>query len=117
MQHQLRGLVQGVVETVAVGQPCRVEAAGAVADQVDDGAELVGHGPGRGGALAGAGSRIIAVARLSWPKFKHRMKKTPPCSTAPRWPCWSPPSQQDWACGPPMPGSASAPPRVRSCRH
>src|SRR5690606_41409766 len=113
MQHQLRGLVQGVVETVAVGQPCRVEAAGAVADQGDDGAELVGHGPGRGGALAGAGSRIMAVARLSWPKIKHRMRHPPTCSTAPRWRRWPPPPHQDLACAAAMPRSATPPAPVR----
>ena len=36
VQRQLRGFVERVVEAVAEGQPGRVEAAGAVADQVDD---------------------------------------------------------------------------------
>jgi 5-methyltetrahydropteroyltriglutamate--homocysteine methyltransferase len=43
MQRQLRRFVDGIVETVAKGQPCRIEAAGAVADQVDDRLQFVGH--------------------------------------------------------------------------
>ena len=44
MQGELGGLVQGVVVAVSERQPGRIEAARAVADQVDDGTEFIGHG-------------------------------------------------------------------------
>ena len=44
MQGQLGRFVQGVVVAVAEGQPGRIKAASAVADQVDDGLQFFGHG-------------------------------------------------------------------------
>jgi hypothetical protein len=43
VEHELRGFVERVVVAVAERQPGRVEAAGAEADEVDDGRELGGH--------------------------------------------------------------------------
>jgi len=44
VQHQVRGLVQRIVVTVAEGQSGGAEAAGPVADEIDDRREVGGHG-------------------------------------------------------------------------
>src|SRR5690606_31917418 len=82
VQDQLGGLVDRVVVAVAERQPRRVEAAGAVADQVDDRVQFVGHGGARARLGSGAGKYsggAVIMAALQ----VLREEAPPPCSIAP----------------------------------
>src|SRR3546814_1690209 len=77
MQDQLGGLVDRVVVAVAERQPRRIEAAGAIADQVDDRVQFVGHGGTRArlGCRAGkykGGAVIMAeLQELREQRLRH----------------------------------------------
>src|SRR3546814_7528567 len=81
MQDQLGGLVDRVVVAVAERQPRRVEAAGAIADQVDDRVQFVGHGGTRArlGCRAGkynGGAVIMAALQvLREQRLRHRSEE------------------------------------------
>jgi hypothetical protein len=44
VQHQLGGLIQGVVKTVAESQTSAAECARSVTDEIDDAGQFGGHG-------------------------------------------------------------------------